>query len=169
MSFARPGGGVLELSDAAVQTLLRHRQLRPADTEAGGVLLGRLIQGSSDVVIDVATPPSPSDRRSRFSFFRARKPAQEAVDRAWRQSGQVVNYLGEWHSHPEDHPSPSCIDKRDWKKILTHATFEQDFLVFIIVGRLSVRAWEVSRMHPVPRALTAPSPHQSPLQPESVP
>lgn len=152
--FIRANGGAVEVASEAQRVLLAHRQLNGADTEAGGLLLGRLIRDTHDVVVDTASPPSPEDRRSRFSFFRARNPAQRAVDRAWKESGQVVNYLGEWHSHPEDDPCPSCIDRRDWKKIVSRAAFEQDFLFFFIVGRVTVRAWELARSKPVPVALS---------------
>lgn len=165
MRFVRKSRGAVEVSPAAHAVLTAHRQLRTADTEAGGVLLGRLIRDSHDVVIDVASPPSPEDRRSRFSFFRARKPAQVVVERAWRESGQVVNYLGEWHTHPEDDPNPSCIDRRDWKKIVARASFEQDFLLFVIVGRVQIRVWEVSRERPEPVALSI---EQGPASPGSI-
>lgn len=158
MRFLRANGGAVEVSTASYTILTTHRQLRTADTEAGGVLLGRLIRDSNDVVVDTASPPSPEDRRSRFSFFRARKPAQHVVDSAWWESGQVVNYLGEWHTHPEDDPQPSCIDRRDWKKIVARASFEQEFLFFIIVGRVQVRAWEISRKKPEPVALVIEQP-----------
>lgn len=153
MRFLRANGGAVELSPIAHRVLVAHRQLQAGDKEAGGVLLGRLIRDTSDVVVDVVSSPSPEDRRNRFSFFRARKPAQHAVDRAWRESGQVVIYLGEWHTHPEDDPSPSCIDQRDWKRIVAKASFEQDFLLFMIVGRVAFQAWELSRAKPEPVAL----------------
>lgn len=150
MRFRRANGGIVEFSGESEAVLGSHRQVRDGDAEAGGILLGRLISSSTNVVIDRVTPPSLHDRRSRFAFFRARRPAQAAVDQAWNESGQVINYLGEWHTHPEDHPSPSCIDKRDWNRIVSKAQFEQDALFFAIIGRVSTRVWEVSKSHPKP-------------------
>lgn len=155
MRFLRANGGVLEFSDNSQAMLCSHRQLRSTDTEAGGVLLGRLILSSDDVIVDRATPPSPQDRRSRFAFFRARRPAQFAVDEAWSTSGNVMNYLGEWHTHPEDYPTPSRIDTRDWKRVVSRAQFEQHALFFAIVGRVSTRVWELSKSDPVPKLLTS--------------
>jgi integrative and conjugative element protein (TIGR02256 family) len=155
MKFLRANGGVLEISTNAERILADHRQVKMNDVEAGGILLGRMIINSRDVVVDIASLPSPNDRRGRFSFFRARNPAQLLVDRAWSESGQVINYLGEWHTHPEDDPQPSCIDRRDWKKIVTRALFDQDFLIFIIVGRTTIRAWEISRTRPKPVPLVS--------------
>ncbi len=155
MRHRRANGGILEFSGDSATVLRAHRQLRDAATEAGGMLLGRLISSTADVIVDRVTRPSPHDRRSRFAFFRARRPAQAAVDHAWNESCQVINYLGEWHTHPEDHPTPSCIDRRDWNKIVSRAHFEQDALFFAIVGRVSTRVWEVSKSQPRLVQLTA--------------
>jgi integrative and conjugative element protein (TIGR02256 family) len=124
---------------------MQHRQLNSQLSEAGGVLLGRLLLDES-VIVDEATPPVPSDRRGPFSFFRSRGPAQKRVRAAWRQTQQTRNYLGEWHTHPEDHPRPSSHDEANWKRILKGAKFEQECLFFVIVGCASVTAWEVSKI-----------------------
>src|SRR5437867_1979843 len=107
MRFHRAGAGQLEISDEALAALNSHRQLSDSAAEAGGLLLGRLIAESSDVVVDEATNPSVEDRRGRFFFIRWRVPAQRRVATAWKESGSTRIYLGEWHSHPEDVPSPS--------------------------------------------------------------
>jgi len=73
----------------------------PTKPEAGGVLLGRHILETGDIIVDLITEPMPSDRQGRFRFFRARRPHQAAIDRAWRASGGTYTYLGEWHTHPE--------------------------------------------------------------------
>lgn len=145
MRFRRPNNGIVELSPGAAATLLAYRQTGRSSLEAGGVMLGRHILGTSDVVIDRVSEPDPADRRSRFWFRRAKRPAQEVVDRAWRESNGVINYLGEWHSHPEDDPTPSCVDRRDWKRIARRVKIENADLFFIIVGIKSIRVWEVNR------------------------
>lgn len=61
---------------------------------------------------------------------------------AWRESTGTRIYLGDWHSHPEDDPKPSCVDRRDWNRVLKRAVYEQDFLLFAIVGRRSIAPWE---------------------------
>jgi integrative and conjugative element protein (TIGR02256 family) len=142
LRFARPGGGVFEFSANALAVIDAYRQLRPEATEAGGILLGRMILESQDIVIDEATLPSAPDRRKRFSFFRARQPAQKLVERAWGKSDRTQNYLGEWHTHPEDYPSPSALDLKNWKKILRRSVFEQGSLFFVIGGRRAVGTWE---------------------------
>ncbi len=144
MKFYRPNGGMCEVGEAALALIGRHIQRDGSATEAGGVLLGRLVAGTDDVVIDLATDPSPKDRRGRFFFFRLRRHAQESITEAWVRSGGTSVYLGEWHTHPEDDPVPSSVDVANWQKIVRAATFEQSFLLFLIAGRRNWIVWELA-------------------------
>src|SRR4051794_31353760 len=101
MRFARRDGGVIEFGAQAVDTLMSFRQLSNDATEAGGVLLGRFILDSRDIVVDEATTPGPLDRRTRYGFRRSRKSTQPRVEQAWLQTSATRNYLGDWHTHPE--------------------------------------------------------------------
>lgn len=141
---ARPAGGRLKVSADALAVMLAHAQHAPTALEAGGVLLGRLIAGTADLVVDAVTPPMPGDRRSRTSFRRAARRHQEAIDRAWHESGETTAWLGEWHTHPEADPTPSGIDWKDWHRKLVEDRFAGP-LLFIIVGTRAVRVWEGRR------------------------
>lgn len=138
--FRRPNGGRIKLAPPVLRTMLSYAQYGPTDTEAGGVLMGRYLLGSHDVVIDALTVPMPGDRRTRYSFYRDKKRHQAAMDAAWRASGGHCTYLGEWHTHPEADPTPSGIDTRDWRRRL-HDDRYHDELFFLIVGTAAVRAW----------------------------
>jgi integrative and conjugative element protein (TIGR02256 family) len=153
MRFCRLDGGEFCLLKETVAALNAHRQLKSSSHEAGGVLLGRFYSSSRDVVVETVTTPNREDRRSRFSFFRAQRPAQNAVKDAWNRSRGQQNYLGEWHTHPEDHPTPSSIDLDDWLRLCRTAVFEQESLFFLIVGRQTTRAWEMRRNSRNPIAL----------------
>ncbi len=87
---------------------------------------------SSDILVESVTVPAKGDKRTRFSFVRAKQPTQDAIDGAWKQSQGMQNYLGEWHTHPEDDPTRSACDKRDWQHLVRDARFEQDGLLFVI-------------------------------------
>lgn len=147
MRFQRPGGGELRLSPAAVLAMHAHVQRHCWSPEAGGILLGRLLIDGDHVVVDEVTVPGPHDRRSRFRFFRAQRPAQAAVNEVWTKSGGELNYLGEWHTHPQDDPTPSWHDRTDWRRLVTIQTYEQPSLFFLIAGRCTISAWELSREH----------------------
>jgi integrative and conjugative element protein (TIGR02256 family) len=146
MKYRRPNEGVVELSEPAATVISRQRQLNSTASEAGGMLLGRLINGSDDVIIDEVTEPASSDRRGRLFFMRSKKHAQQHVNSAWEESERTRNYLGEWHTHPEDDPVPSTQDLYNWRRIATVAQYEQDYLFFIIVGRNKTRIWELHKV-----------------------
>jgi len=145
----------IEFSDSAWQTFGSYAQRQLADHEAGGVLLGRIIENTGDCVVDEATAPNKRDHRSRFRFRRSRAGSQPLVDGAWTQSAGTRVYLGEWHTHPEDDPSPSCVDRADRIRLLVRTKCEQDRLIFVIVGRALVRVWDGKRSTLIVRELGA--------------
>ena len=144
VKYRRPGGGTLFIADAAWRALLGFRQMEASDLEAGGILLGRLIRDVSDVIVDSISHPGIADRRERTKFWRGKASTQAIVDRAWADSGGTRVYLGEWHSHPEDDPRRSPLDRDEQGRIVRNARYEQRFLFFAIVGRRVVRVWEGS-------------------------
>lgn len=143
--FEDRSGSRIEIAASVLRTMHQFRQLRADQAEAGGILLGRLIDVSRDVVVDEATVPDKSDRRSRFNFFRSKKTAQGRVNAAWKETKQTRNYLGEWHTHPEDCPAPSGHDIENWIRIVSESKFEQEALVFVIVGRKMTNAWNLRK------------------------
>lgn len=98
---------------AAVNNMRAMRQINPDAHEAGGVLIGER-RGDSFVVKEVTTPSS-IDTSSRFRFIRHYFHHQLAVDKANQLTGGTSNYLGEWHTHPQDKPYPSSMDLENWK------------------------------------------------------
>ena len=122
-------GGVILIETTVLNFITGYAQQSSCSTEAGGILLGH--RKGSHLHVVCATEPSPADRRSRFRFQREIEPHQTIATQAWRQSGQTMEYLGEWHSHPESNPHPSRIDLTEWKKIISRAN---ECFVFLIVG-----------------------------------
>ena len=145
MRYRRPITGCLEFGNDAWGCLISYVQRSPFAKEAGGVLLGRMVEGTEDILIDEVTKPGMHDSRSRFRFMRSRRTAQGLVDKAWQESGRSRIYLGEWHTHPEDDPRPSNVDEHDRQNVLRSATYEQGFLFFVIAGCVRVRVWEGSK------------------------
>ncbi|TAK28169.1 MAG: hypothetical protein EPO21_23040 [Chloroflexota bacterium] len=143
--FTKADGGKLEIGTYALTRLFYFVQDTPNKNEAGGLLLGRHIVDSTDIVVDEVTVPEPGDIRRRYGFYRARRRHQAIIDRRWRESGGTCVYLGEWHTHPEDHPTPSDVDQRDWKRKLRDDIFDGDYLYFVIVGKRSLRIWEAAK------------------------
>jgi integrative and conjugative element protein (TIGR02256 family) len=128
-------GEVVIISGAAVAICTAYINDR---TEAGGILIGNR-RGLHLEIID-ATPPLPSDIRSYTRFVRQDPQHNFVLVKHWEESGQSLTYLGDWHTHPEDHPTPSAIDSREWKTLWNALKVP---LVFVIFGRRSARAWLV--------------------------
>lgn len=132
--------GRLKLSSEVLAILRKYVQDSPEKMEAGGVLIGRLLKDNGDVVIDAVTEPMIGDKRTRFSFFRAKKRHQRVIDSFWKESEGTISYLGEWHTHPEPFPTPSVVDRSDWMRRLKADTFSNK-LFYIIVGINEIKCW----------------------------
>ena len=139
--FYRPESGRLKLSSLCLNIMLSYLQEDVNIPEAGGVLLGRYILDTQDIVIDEVTRPMIRDRRTRHGFFRSRENHQQVIDRAWKKSDGTCTYLGEWHTHPEAVPTPSITDKINWQKKLLFDKFSR-YLFFVVVGTTHLKIWE---------------------------
>lgn len=100
--------------------------------ESGGLLLGTV--HATGLLVTVATRPTRWDRQFRYLFERMPFGHQTVARRLWRSSGGLTRYIGEWHTHPQDVPSPSGIDILEWQKL---AKVREDGrpLLGVIVGR----------------------------------
>lgn len=86
------------------------------------------------MLIEQATVPTTWDNRFRFLF--ERMPFGHAIiaQSRWAESQGTVRYLGEWHTHPEDHPIPSALDRLEWNKLSAKRRDKRPVLA-VIVGR----------------------------------
>jgi integrative and conjugative element protein (TIGR02256 family) len=121
--------GYVLINSSVVRCLQRNRQLGVRTLEAGGILLG--LRRGRHLDVTMATTPKRTDKRARTSFQRFSTYHQRHAARAWRRLGKVVDYVGEWHTHPEPTPSPSGLDILEWAKLTKTRVNE---LLFLIVG-----------------------------------
>lgn len=97
--------------DAAIERQLRAFRTAGFPGETGGVLLGYYDFNISAVMVVAALPAPPDSKSSPSSFERGIEGLAEAVREASRRTAGVVDYIGEWHSHPPKHSaSPSNAD-----------------------------------------------------------
>ena len=139
---------------AAVGVFLKHRQRFTWQAEAGGILLGKRRGKHLEVLF--ATEPMPKDRRQPFFFVREAEGHAAAATDAWVAGRGTVDYLGEWHTHPQRVPIPSGTDRTEWRK-LTAGRSEQSPLVTVVVGTTCLhvellRAETQLELRPVPGA-----------------
>ena len=141
MRFELPNNEILQINGDVIKKLSTFKQLESKSTEAGGVILGRVIKETNHLIIDELTIPSHYDVRGRFYFKRDKNSHQKTVDIRWLESDKTENYFGEWHTHAEDNPTPSSVDKNDWRRRVKEDKLFLNFLISIIVGRKSIGVW----------------------------
>lgn len=145
MNFNLSNGGVIEISKAVAEKLKYFKQDTLDKNEAGGVLLGRFIKGSKNIIIDYITTPLLGDKATRTTFKRSHMNHQYHIFKHWITSKGTCHYLGEWHTHPEKTPNPSNIDLKEWKRKLLNDKFSHSYLFFVIVGIEEIKLWEGDR------------------------
>lgn len=94
---------------------LKHKlnSLRAANlpNETGGIILGYVDQKSKTIqMVDIL--PAPFDSKAnQTTFTRGACGMKEAIERSSELTANIVNYLGEWHSHPKHSSAkPSAAD-----------------------------------------------------------
>jgi integrative and conjugative element protein (TIGR02256 family) len=119
----RVGAQVLATFDA-------HRQRRFYQREAGGQLFAQIREHDWEIV--AATGPRTRDRRSRFSFWPHRASEQEEI---FAQHARGLDYVGDWHTHPEETPTPSPDDLTSITEIVRRSTHHlPGFLLLIVLA-----------------------------------
>jgi integrative and conjugative element protein (TIGR02256 family) len=141
-SWLRPVGGRVAVAKQALERMEHYRQHDPKSPESGGILLGRMLAGCDDVVIDFVTSPSSSDYRTRHRYTRQAEPAQTIIKHVWSHTQGTCNYLGEWHTHPAPVANPSDFDLVSWSRHTKRVQCGQGFLLFALVAVHEIALWE---------------------------
>lgn len=123
---------LVSLPDPVRAVFESHIQFLHSDCEAGGLLLGT-VHGSNIAVVE-ATIPTIWDKRLRNLFERMPFGHSSIAQKRWHSSGGTVRYVGEWHTHPQDFPQPSELDRTEWAK-LSRARKDGRPMLAVIVGR----------------------------------
>ncbi|MCJ8343956.1 Mov34/MPN/PAD-1 family protein [bacterium] len=109
--------------------------------ESGGLFLGRHLNESGNIFIDQITSPSDEDKATKTSFWRSSVHWYKAID-IWKKEKETCAYIGQWHTHPEKTPNPSCVDTNEWMKSLKQDTYHDKYLYFMIIGVDVIRVWQ---------------------------
>lgn len=98
-------------------------------SERGGIFIG--LRRGPHIEIKEATLPMRWDLGSMFAFRRSSRGHQAVALRRWRETSHTMDWVGEWHSHPQSIPTPSGIDWGSWREITADRSAP---MVFLIVG-----------------------------------
>lgn len=130
------------IQDAVLEVFAKHAQTNIFMPESGGILLGYVREPHLEVL--EATEPTRWDKRLRCVFDRSAQGHYDLAQHRWAESGGMVRYLGEWHTHPEDYPTPSEVDKSGWIKLANKRKDKRPVLA-IIVGRKGLHVELIDR------------------------
>jgi integrative and conjugative element protein (TIGR02256 family) len=127
MMFSYDGKQV-ELSAACLETLDANRQRTRLQKETGGQLFATFRPHC--IYVECAT--CIRGARSRFSFRPDRAEEQREIEALFNKG---LHYVGDWHTHPEDAPSPSQPDCAKALGIYSESQHQLTFMLMAIVGR----------------------------------
>ncbi len=127
--FKDESGHLVVIMEHVVKRLLSYSQLNHFTPESAGVLIGE--RRGKHIVVCTISEPGLGDIRQRYRVDRRGAHHQSIVDAAFEQTGGVHQYLGEWHTHPEDKPSPSSTDIYSWRQNIV----ANEVMLLLIVGR----------------------------------
>ena len=153
-------GSLLLIEDSVLLQVGSFRQSELQATEAGGILLG--YRRGPHLHVMIATAPGPGDKRSRYHFSRDDRSHALIARTEWERSGETMDYIGEWHTHPESNPKPSSLDFCEWLMICKRRTDPMVFLIqgirgiWVGVGVGRLMQGQVARERLDPQAFAAP-------------
>jgi integrative and conjugative element protein (TIGR02256 family) len=101
--------------------------------ETGGVLIGYRVD--NEFVITDNTGPGPNAKHELFNFARDIEYCNDKIEEIFEQSNGVLNYLGEWHTHPFGKPIPSLQDNKSMLGISETDSYQNDCPILIIVRK----------------------------------
>lgn len=126
---------LIYLQQQPLEVFSRYVQEGQYSKEAGGILLGH-VRGQHLEIIE-ATEPTAWDKRFRFLFERMPHLHRQLAMKRWKESNGLVRYVGEWHTHPQNHPTPSSVDLHEWQ-LLSSSRQDGRPLLAVIVGRFDL-------------------------------
>ncbi|WP_426449597.1 ThiF family adenylyltransferase [Siccibacter colletis] len=106
---AMKGGWTVKVDQGLVNKL-REIRMMALPNETGGAILGITdFKNRSIVLVDVLATPSDSVA-SPTHFVRGQEGQEQALEKARHLTAHVVDYVGEWHSHPQGYSARASSD-----------------------------------------------------------
>lgn len=128
------------ISPEAIGTMLNAAS-KAGRRETGGILIGRYgPEGWSADVVE-ATPKPKGSRSGRCWFQRSSFGLADLLERRW---GEGLHYLGEWHFHPGNAPTPSNPDIRAMRRVASDEAYRCPAPILVILGGSPKYEWRLS-------------------------
>ncbi len=110
------------------------RRKRRAECETGGLLFGKRDDALRVIWVDDVIGPPPDSVCSPEKFVCGIKGTQEATKKRKEQSRGSMEFVGMWHTHPQDVPLPSTTDLSGMAQILASGEAPPLRSLLVIVG-----------------------------------
>jgi integrative and conjugative element protein (TIGR02256 family) len=131
--FNLPGGKQrLIFTNAVITFMFQFCQMQKRQSESGGQLFAKITPKT--IIVAVATGPNQRDFRHRFSFIPNKKRLAGEI-KAYFAKG--YHYVGDWHTHPQEFPKPSWLDKRSMRICFIKSRHELDHFILVVIGRVA--------------------------------
>lgn len=119
---------VIILSDSVLDLFSEYRQ-KGDQPEAGGMLFVRF--EFPNIIVEKASPPAKEDKRWRTLFIPCRKIQRRYIKQKYDEG---LHFVGEWHTHPQDTPTPSSLDLSSMEDSFAKSQHELKCFIMIIAG-----------------------------------
>lgn len=130
------------IADTVVEHLLRHRQRRCYQKEAGGQLFARLDRDRIHIV--EATGPRRTDMRTRTVYQPDRRAEQTEIAERYTKG---LHFVGDWHTHPDSQPLPSGRDLSSMAECFLKSAHNLNGFLLLIVGTVDLPAGLHASLH----------------------
>lgn len=121
--------------------------LRNGEMECGGIMMGEHVGENEFRILDVTIQEQPG---SISSFVRNLAGFLTPLCRFFESTNrnyQKFNYIGEWHSHPSFHLTPSSTDRKTMLEIVEDPSVGANFALLMLAklvdGDIEYKIWSV--------------------------
>jgi hypothetical protein len=119
------------------------RRLRGPRVETGGLLFGQFDEFLKIAWVTEVSGPPPDSRASAEGFLCGVAGTTELSEEKRTRTRDSVSFIGMWHTHPGNVPSPSCTDFSAMSQLRSSSSaMPRHFLMLILGGHLESPQFE---------------------------
>lgn len=131
----------IEITDECLEMLKAKRQFDK--NEDCGILFGSQISDEKIRINSISESCCDKTSALKCSCHLDAVKANKLIAEEFDKSNQTRVYIGEWHTHPEDSPSPSLQDLKSLKKSYDKNQLAiPNFILMAIIGRKDI-CWKI--------------------------
>ena len=102
--------------------------------ETGGILLGKFNRKNKLIEISEVYELK-TNLFTKILYKRNARKAQKIINKRWKETEGIINYIGEWHTHPNMLAHPSGTDINSLKEIHDKVKRVLPGTILIIAGK----------------------------------